>query len=327
MKDRKATAIAAAFFTAMMLCACVETVSAYTEQNADPWGTFAGSSAGAMNTSSGNYNAFFGYYAGYHNNNGHNNAFAGASSGRENTSGSYNTFIGYEAGKANTTGSYNTFIGSAAGFSNETSDNNTYVGAFTGHESTGSGNVFIGYSAGYNETGSNKLYISNSDTAAPLIYGEFDNQILEINGRLVFSSDKRLKKNVSTLKSSLDKTLRLTGVTFAWKAGEERGKGRNIGFIAEDVEAVIPELVYTDRKGDKSLSYDRFAPVLTGAIQEQQAMLDKHKENLASESLLLEKRRKKLAEQDAIIKNITTQLADLRAEVNKLKSKDLTAQK
>jgi len=49
---------------------------------------------------------------------------------------------------------------------------------------TGSGNVFLGYTAGYNETGSNKLYIDNSNTATPLIYGEFDNNILTINGNL-----------------------------------------------------------------------------------------------------------------------------------------------
>ena len=49
---------------------------------------------------------------------------------------------------------------------------------------TGSGNVFLGYYAGFYETGSNKLYIDNSFTSTPLIYGEFDNRILTINGNL-----------------------------------------------------------------------------------------------------------------------------------------------
>jgi hypothetical protein len=39
--------------------------------------------------------------------------------------------------------------------------------------SNGSGNVFLGYQAGYNETGSNKLYIANSSTSTPMIYGDF----------------------------------------------------------------------------------------------------------------------------------------------------------
>ena len=48
----------------------------------------------------------------------------------------------------------------------------------------GTYNVFLGNKAGQNETGSNKLYIANSNTATPLIYGEFDNSIVGINGKL-----------------------------------------------------------------------------------------------------------------------------------------------
>ena len=48
----------------------------------------------------------------------------------------------------------------------------------------GSGNVFLGYEAGYNETGSNTLYIANSDTSSPLIYGDFGTGEVTINGNL-----------------------------------------------------------------------------------------------------------------------------------------------
>jgi hypothetical protein len=44
--------------------------------------------------------------------------------------------------------------------------------------------VLIGYEAGNAETGSNKLYIENSNSTTPLIYGEFDNDILRVNGTL-----------------------------------------------------------------------------------------------------------------------------------------------
>jgi hypothetical protein len=51
---------------------------------------------------------------------------------------------------------------------------NTVLGYQSGFNlSTGAGNVFLGYQAGYNETGSNKLYIANSNTSSPLIYGDF----------------------------------------------------------------------------------------------------------------------------------------------------------
>ncbi len=49
----------------------------------------------------------------------------------------------------------------------------------------GSGNVFIGSNAGDDEVGDNKLYIDNSNTATPLIHGDFAGNILTINGDLV----------------------------------------------------------------------------------------------------------------------------------------------
>ena len=48
----------------------------------------------------------------------------------------------------------------------------------------GAGNVYLGNYTGANATGNNKLYIDNSSTASPLIYGEFDNNILTINGKV-----------------------------------------------------------------------------------------------------------------------------------------------
>ena len=65
-------------------------------------------------------------------------------------------------------GSYNTAFGGDAGYNNV----------------SGSGNVLIGYQAGYNETGSNKLYISNSNTSTPLLYGDFSTATLTVYSNL-----------------------------------------------------------------------------------------------------------------------------------------------
>jgi len=61
---------------------------------------------------------------------------------------------------------------------------NLGVGFQAGYNAVGSGNIFLGYRAGYNETGNDKLYIHNDNTSNPLIYGEFDNELLRINGKL-----------------------------------------------------------------------------------------------------------------------------------------------
>jgi hypothetical protein len=146
--------------------------------------TFLGSSAGEENTE-GSYNTFVGRGAGDDNTTGNENVFLGYYAGEYNKTGSRNTFLGNLAGEENTEGSYNTFVGSEAGEWSETGYSNTSVGCYAGFTNIeGDSNVFLGYEAGYNETGSHKLYIANSSTTSPLIYGEFDNQRVTINGRL-----------------------------------------------------------------------------------------------------------------------------------------------
>lgn len=95
--------------------------------------------------------------------------------------------IGRFAGRANA-GTGNTYIGTQAGMNQGTGTNNVMIGYTTGQGASAynaSGNVFIGYAAGQNETASNRLYIENSTSSSPLIYGEFDNDIVKINGSLI----------------------------------------------------------------------------------------------------------------------------------------------
>ena len=129
--------------------------------------TFIGVSSGILNTL-GRYNTFIGRYSGADNTVGERNTFVGRSSGTNNTTGMYNTFVGMHAAVTNTTGSYNSFFGYQSGYKNI----------------TGSKNVFLGYKAGFYELASDKLYIENSNSTSPLIYGEFDNDLVQINGEL-----------------------------------------------------------------------------------------------------------------------------------------------
>jgi hypothetical protein len=74
-------------------------------------------------------------------------------------------------------GNNNLAVGGFAGDAINTGNNNVLIGHNAGSALTsGSGNLFIGYQAAQTQetTGSNKLYIANSNTAIPLIYGEFD---------------------------------------------------------------------------------------------------------------------------------------------------------
>ena len=113
-----------------------------------------------------------------------NGVSIGGRAGQRNTTGTGNTLLGNKAGYGNGSFSKSVAIGASA-LENSTASNNTAIGYNAGKAViTGSANVFVGYSAGSAETGSNKLYIENSASTTPLIYGEFDNDILRVNGTL-----------------------------------------------------------------------------------------------------------------------------------------------
>ncbi len=116
------------------------------------------------------------------------------------TIGSSNVAMGFEALFSNKTHYDNVAIGDRALYKNNQSGNtglgfnalyfntngsrNVAVGRNAGRNNQGSGNVFIGYQAAYNEVGSDKLYIDNSSTSNPLIYGDFSDNYIKINGEL-----------------------------------------------------------------------------------------------------------------------------------------------
>jgi hypothetical protein len=147
------------------------------------YNVFIGHAAGFSNTTGG-LNNFMGYYSGYANTTGDNNTFLGHGAGRWNTVGEDNTFIGLQAGY-NSTGTGNLFLGRNAGIGFSSGDNNTCVGIRSASTAcTDSGNVFLGYRSGFYETGTSLLYIDNSDTTAPLIWGDFENDIVSFMGTI-----------------------------------------------------------------------------------------------------------------------------------------------
>ena len=89
----------------------------------------------------------------------------------------------------------------------------------------------------------------------------------------VSTSDERLKDNIITIDSALSKVTKLRGVYF--DALLEPNDPRSIGVIAQEVETVFPEAVYTDNtyEGGKSVSYGNLVGPLIEAIKEQQVMI------------------------------------------------------
>jgi hypothetical protein len=122
--------------------------------------------------------------------------------------------------------------------------------------------------------------------AGPGIYGENQSGGLagdfvgdgEYTGSWSKASDARFKKDVEPLEGALERTTLLRGVTFDWRRDEfpERSfhAHRDIGFIAQEVETVYPELVSTGTDGYKRVDYSALTPILVEAIKAQQLRID-----------------------------------------------------
>jgi len=95
----------------------------------------------------------------------------------------------------------------------------------------------------------------------------------------VVESDARLKENIRPIRNALETVLQLRGVEYNFISDED--KIDHLGFIAQEVEPLLPQLVYplpdSDKKG---LDYQGIIPVLVEAMQEQQKMLTQQAEQI-----------------------------------------------
>lgn len=87
------------------------------------------------------------------------------------------------------------------------------------------------------------------------------------------SSDARLKTDIATIEDPMALLNGLRGVSYKWK---EDGKPA-YGFIAQEVERVVPDAVNTDERGMKSVEYDQIIAPLVEAVKAQQAQIEELK--------------------------------------------------
>jgi hypothetical protein len=94
------------------------------------------------------------------------------------------------------------------------------------------------------------------------------------NNTTAYHSDRRWKKNVTPIDDALEVVSRLRGVRFEWERENfsemNFPDGEHIGVIAQEVEAVIPEVVHTATDGYKSVEYANLAAVLIEAVKQLQ---------------------------------------------------------
>ena len=94
-----------------------------------------------------------------------------------------------------------------------------------------------------------------------------------------YSSDERLKDNITPIENSLEKVGQLKGYEFDWNDKQEVYEGHDVGVIAQEVEKVVPEIVETrEHDGYKAVKYEKLVPLLINAINELKAEIEELKD-------------------------------------------------
>ena len=104
---------------------------------------------------------------------------------------------------------------------------------------------------------------------------------------VIISSDQRFKTDVRPLANALAGVRALRGVRYRLnELGLARGgnAGEQLGFLAQELEQVYPELVSTDKLGYKSVNYSQLTAVLTEALKEQQTQIERLQAQLATQT-------------------------------------------
>lgn len=110
-------------------------------------------------------------------------------------------------------------------------------------------------------------------------YGDYAGNLYAQSTSIISLSDVRLKENIRDLDTGLDVVMSLKPRRFDWKESQGQDKKDVAGFIAQEVEPILPEIVTTgmdkDENGDKykMLAQGMLIPTLVKAIQEQQELI------------------------------------------------------
>jgi hypothetical protein len=218
----------------------------------------------------------------------------------------FNTAVGIAALYHSTTGVGNTAVGSGALSGNTTGGDNVALGQYAGNNATtGANNVYIGANMNGVAGESNACYIAS-------IYNQLSSNGTQVfvnaNGKLgTTPSSRRFKDNIKPMAEASDVILALKPVTFHYK--KDPAAIPQFGLVAEDVEAVNPDLVVRDKEGQaNSVRYEAINAMLLNEflkahrkLAEQEATITELKKGM--EILVVRSK-----EQEAKIQKVSDQI-------------------
>ena len=159
-----------------------------------------------------------------------------------------------------------------------------------------------------NTTYANSWLVGPDSSNSFVVYNSGSTGVYVGNGNTAWSanSDRRVKKEIREIENSLDKALRLNGVTYLYTS-EASGDPRHAGVIAQDVQAVLPEAV-TERDGILGVKYTEIIPLVINALKEFHQKWSDDSKGI----------HETLAKKDAEIKNLRKENEAMKARLDRI---------
>jgi hypothetical protein len=304
----------------------------------------------SLHSTTGGANTAIGVFVLYSNTTGNYNTANGIEALESNTAGSYNTASGNQSLLANTNGNYNTASGNQSLSSNTTGSENTASGYLAlESNSTGSDLTCIGYDCNAAEDG-----LSNATAiGAHAVVGASNTLVLGGTGKYAVKvgigtvtpsniltiaqgtghplsdgwdtfSSRRWKTNIQTLHGALAKVELLRGVSYDLKA---TGK-HEVGVIAEEVGAVVPEVVSYEENGKdaRGVDYSRLTALLIEATKEQQKEFRQQQAELAKALHQIKQQQSLLRAQSTAMRGLEAQVREDRETLRQAKAQVAASQ-
>ena len=169
---------------------------------------------------------------------------------------------------------------------------NTGMGLNFGEYNTGYSVANYGYIKYYNTSGTHKLEFAVQDELEFTVDGTSRAKItdkqaffsvpIECSQDIVAyaSSDERFKDNITAIANPIDKLKAIGGYTFDWNNNQDTYRGKDIGVVAQEIQAVLPEIVVDRADGFKAVRYEKLVALLIEVAKDQQLQIDELKAKL-----------------------------------------------
>jgi hypothetical protein len=157
----------------------------------------------------------------------------------------------------------------------QASQSNTTLGASFSGAGSAFGQGYLSLCVASSSSAQTCLNLYSTGAAAYRFYVDMGGTVHATSTSIAAISDASLKENIRDLETGLPEVMALKPRRFDWKSGDAQNVA---GFIAQELEEVLPELVYdykyNETETKKSIKMGDILPTLVKAMQEQQALIE-----------------------------------------------------